>query len=360
MTSLPFLPALEADNRLRGLWRSDGLDQVESRLIALVTGEGMSSSSPLFRVYPSDPLGAIVTDHLSTGGKRLRARLALGVVEVLGGDRAAAAGWAAACELLHNASLIHDDVQDGDRLRRGRPAVWAAHGVAQAINAGDLCLMLPYSAIDEVVASADVKFDLCLALARQAERMVRGQAGELDLLGRRRLDWASYVQCVEGKTASLFALPVEGAARIAGRSRAQSAAIAREFRHVGVLFQIQDDLLDLWGDKGRGEAGSDLKEGKVSALVVEHLRLHPADRAWLVDLLETPRSETSDADVAEAIRRFEAGGALEAVWERLTHLEDQVVSSPLLELEPRLHALAIELVALALAPVAHTAPRRIG
>ena len=85
-----------------------------------------------------DRLGPIVRQHLETGGKRLRARLALAATEALGHQRADAISWAAACELLHNATLIHDDVQDGDRVRRGEPTVWVRHGIPQAINAGEI------------------------------------------------------------------------------------------------------------------------------------------------------------------------------------------------------------------------------
>src|SRR5687767_11974938 len=91
--------------------------------------------------------GPIVLEHLATGGKRLRARLALAAAEACGGRVEDAIGWAAACELVHNATLIHDDLQDGDVLRRGHPTTWVKHGMAQAVNAGDLMLLLPFLAV---------------------------------------------------------------------------------------------------------------------------------------------------------------------------------------------------------------------
>src|SRR5687767_11384745 len=81
-----------------------------------------------------DPAGAIAAEHVATGGKRLRARLALAAADALGARAGDAVGWAAACELLHNATLLHDDIEDGDRARRGQPTAWVRHGVAQAIN----------------------------------------------------------------------------------------------------------------------------------------------------------------------------------------------------------------------------------
>ena len=116
----------------KALWSDEGLDDVERLMLELCSGERL------------DRLGAILWEHVNTGGKRLRARLALASCQALGGTREQAVAWAAACELLHNATLIHDDLQDGDEVRRGREALWVRHGAAQAINAGDLALMLPY------------------------------------------------------------------------------------------------------------------------------------------------------------------------------------------------------------------------
>ncbi len=330
----------------RGMWSAVGLEEVEALMLRLATGDRL------------DRLGRILREHVSSGGKRLRARLALGTAEALGAPRLDAVGWAASCELLHNATLIHDDVQDGDRFRRGREATWVRHGTAQAINAGDLALMLPYVAIEHVDASGDVRWALSRALARGAEDVVRGQAAELDLLSTRRVDWESYADSVMGKTAALFNLPVHGAALIAGRSPDDAAALSDAFRPIGLLFQIQDDVLDLFGIKGRREPGSDIKEGKVSALVVEHLRLHPEDTDWLCGILATPRDQTRDRDVAEVMRRFDRGGALEAAWERLWEIEDAVAESPALLPHSRLHALAVELCAQALAPIVHTDPKQ--
>ena len=99
------------------------LDNVERLMRSLASGDRLERA------------GVMVQEHLATGGKRIRARLAMCATAALGGDRGDAIGWAAAVELLHNATLIHDDIQDGDRMRRGEPTTWVRHGAAQAINA---------------------------------------------------------------------------------------------------------------------------------------------------------------------------------------------------------------------------------
>jgi geranylgeranyl diphosphate synthase type I len=271
------------------------MEDVELLMIRLAAGEKL------------ERCGAMVVEHLRTGGKRIRARLALAAAESLGHSANAAVPWAAACELLHNASLVHDDLQDGDRMRRGEPTLWARHGEAQAINAGDLLLMLPTLALDEMDADDAVCWQLSRALAQFAADTVRGQSLEMTLLDSHHFGWADYMRAVHGKTAGFFALPIYGAALLAGRTRAQATGLADEFARIGAIFQIQDDVIDLFGDKGREAVGADIREGKVSALVVEHMRLYPEESEWLHGVLATPRDETSAEVVETVIRRFRDG-----------------------------------------------------
>jgi len=307
---------------------------------------------------PDPTLGQLVWEHVSSGGKRLRARLALRAVEALGGTVADGIAWGACCELLHNASLIHDDVEDGDRYRRGRLALWARHGTAQAINAGDLAIALSYLAIGAVPVSDGLRWRLTESVSRAARRVVDGQAAELRLLAAAPLTWEAYATCVEGKTTALFALPIEGAALIAGRSADDAARLASGFRPLGLLFQIQDDLVDLYGDNGRDRPGSDLAQlGKATALVVEHLRLHPEDRAWLLAILTAPRADTAPETIDAAIARFAEQGALAAVWQRIDDLLGGLDRAGVLAGEPGLGALIDGFVVEALRPVAHTRPR---
>lgn len=315
------------------------LDEVRALMLELAVGERF------------ERLGAIVQEHLSTGGKRMRARLALASLEALGADVAGCLPWAAACELLHNAALVHDDLQDHDALRRGSFTVWVRHGQAQAINAGDLMLMLPYLALERLDVEPGLKWGLTRALARRAEATVRGQSLELDLLGAGHWDWASYSAAALGKTSALIALPVEGAALLAGRAPARAAALGDAAQRLGLLFQIQDDVLDLYGEKGRAEPGGDLRQGRVTALVVEHLRSRPEDRDWLISLLAQPETETPLAQVEEAAARFERGGALEATLGRIGALRQELASDPVLEEEPGLKAVLTAAVERALEPL---------
>lgn len=298
-------------------------------------------------------IGLIVQEHLETGGKRLRASLALAAGASLGADVRSVVPWASAVELLHNASLVHDDLQDGDTVRRGAPTTWVRHGTAHAINAGDLMLMLPFTVTADVPVPDATRWHLVRALSTSAVETVRGQAAEMDLLATRRLGIGDYLRVVEGKTASLLAVPVEGAALVAGRTITEARDLARPFRKLGTLFQLQDDVLDLYGDKGRREIGADLREGKVSALVVEHLSRWPQDEAELVELLETPRDETPEAAVAYWIDRFAESGALDGALERIVAMRDALDTELAALGEPRLETVGRRLCKRALGPIAH-------
>ncbi|MGB0640900.1 MAG: polyprenyl synthetase family protein [Myxococcota bacterium] len=308
------------------------LDEVELKMTQLAVGTQLELA------------GAMVQEHISSGGKRIRARLALAAADSLGVGSKFATDWAAAVELLHNATLIHDDIQDGDRVRRGHPTLWVRHGTAQAINAGDLMLMLPTLALDSINVDDSIKWRLSHALSKRSTATVRGQCQEMSLLESECLDWGHYLRAAAGKTGQLLALPIEGAALLAGWSPEDAQALADEFIPLGVLYQLQDDTRDLFAEKGRGECGSDIREGKVSALVVAHLALHPNDKEWLHTLLTRPRDQTTNEDIVEATERFRTHGALDSVLHRIEELSEEIRTSALLAQNPALAAIAHDLV----------------
>jgi geranylgeranyl diphosphate synthase type I len=328
----------EESEEYEGLFGTTGVDEACALLVRLVAYDRLDRAS------------VIAHEHLCTGGKRMRARLALAAAEALGVERTLAVPWAAACELLHNATLVHDDVQDGDRTRRGQPSAWARHGVAQAINAGDLLIVLPQLALTELCTPAERKWRLSLLLARRAAETVRGQAQELDLLAAGRYGLQDWSQAARGKAGALLALPVEGAALLAGLSDGTARRLAEPFCTLGVLYQACDDCLDLYGDKGRGAPGNDLREGKVSLLVVEHLRRHPEDEEALLRTLRTPRPQTTDEEVAHWTRRFRDSGTLQACHTRILGLQHEVRADPHLASVPLLQSVASALLDL-LCPV---------
>ena len=146
------------------------------------------------------------------------------------------------------------------------------------------------------------------------------------MLANRRFDYATYERCIDGTTGAFFALPIEGTALLAGHSEAGARELGGCFRRLGILYQIQDDLVDLYGQKGRELPGGDLRAGKVSALVVEHLQMCTDDAPWLIELLERPREFTTETDVAFAAARFRGAGTLAACLDRIDALADAIAN----------------------------------
>jgi geranylgeranyl diphosphate synthase type I len=228
------------------------------------------------------------------------------------GDGAAAVDVAAAVELTHEFSLIHDDVEDGDTVRRGRPALWAEVGVAQAVNAGDALfavarVVLGGAAVpDTVHRSLMARYDAaCLALAE-------GQALDLGFETAPAVAPEAYVAMVRRKTGALLGFAAAAGWLAGGGPGGGAEALARYGEAVGVAFQMWDDVLGLWGKPERTgkPAGADLVRRKRSLPVLLAL----ADPALATDLsayLDAPDGAT---DAAAALsERMAAAGLARAV-----------------------------------------------
>lgn len=286
-------------------------------------------------VVRSTPAGSSLVEmtryHLSTGGKRLRALLPLATAEALGRKPDDVLAFAAACEILHNATLVHDDLQDGDTVRRGLPTIWAHYGEARAINLGDAMLYYTLVLARKLGGSAEAREKLLDRILHETLRVIDGQEREFLLQQMERPTIVDYFTMVEGKTSGLFALPVAGAAAFCGASSEITEALERATGHLGVLFQIQDDVLDLYGEKGRDRRGSDVAEGKISVLVVHCLENAPKDEAeWLRALLRRDRDDVSDADILRVAQMFETHGSLAFALDEIARRRNLAIAEPAL------------------------------
>ncbi len=215
---------------------------------------------------PPAALHAAMRHLLFPGGKRLRPILALAASEAVGSAPEAALPMAAAVELVHTFSLIHDDLpcMDDDELRRGRPTVHVAHGEAQALLAGDALLAAAFDVLLSSGAPPERASAAALALARAAgsRELVGGQVDDLAFAPGARDD-AERIESIHArKSAALIAAAVSGGACLAGADAETAQRLARFGRQVGVGFQIADDLLDAHEDgacslvRVLGEAGA--------------------------------------------------------------------------------------------------------
>jgi geranylgeranyl pyrophosphate synthase len=244
-------------------------------------------------------------------GKRLRPSLCLLVCHALSGSTRPAMPFATAIELMHNFCLVHDDIEDGDEFRRGRPAVWKKYGLPHAINIGDYLFTKIFAALlsglGEVSHEKMVRFFALMGAT--LDHTHRGQA--LDINARAGLVTVDqYMRLVAEKTGYYLAAPLVAGAIAADAPQEVEEALNSYGMLIGPMFQIRDDLIDLTHGKGRESVGSDIREGKRSFLVAFTCEKAPEeDRQALLAILDKPRAETTDADVQAALELFERHGA---------------------------------------------------
>lgn len=239
-------------------------------------------------------------------GKRLRANVVLLSCEAFGRRYADALWAAAAIELLHNFSLVFDDVQDRDELRRGRPTVWKLWGEGQAINAGAALEALVTRAVVDLLPPRHVD-RLRPALSLLTEAMLalcRGQV--LDLQFEQRIDVGvdEYMEMVGLKTAALFECAARLGGVAAGVGEAALEKAGKFGHHLGIAFQVIDDIRGVWGSTAQTgkPVGSDLKNGKKTLPTLVALKGGAAgNRRVLRSLLTKARFTAAEMETARAI-----------------------------------------------------------
>ncbi len=268
-------------------------------------------------------------DHEGPRGKRIRPLLGLLAYESLAGEHAPALPGAAAVELGHNFSLVHDDIEDRDVERRHRPTLWAVFGVAQAINTGDTLFTLSRMALHrlselgfsdaKVLALMRLYDETCLALCEG--QFMDIWSAEHD----ERLSVDFYFDMIGRKTAALIAASVQAGAMLATDDEGVIEAYRGFGWSLGIAFQLNDDLLGIWGDEQTtGKEPSDLAKHKKTLPVIYALeRASGRDVARLKELLATP--EPSSELVAEARDILERCGARDYTRERAHAERDEAL-----------------------------------
>lgn len=248
-----------------------------------------------------------------SSGKRLRPLLCLLVAKELCGRTRPALPFAVAIEFMHNFCLVHDDIEDSDEYRRGRPAVWKRYGLAHAVNIGDYLFTKIFAALltgrDVVPAEKMIRFFALMSAT--LDHTHRGQAMDINARAG-AIGLEQYMKLVTEKTGYYLAAPLVAGAIAADAPAAVEEALNAYGMFLGPLFQIRDDLIDLTEGKGRDGIGSDVREGKRSFMAAHvHEKGTPAQNAELLRILNLPRAETGDELVARATAIFGETGALD-------------------------------------------------
>ena len=246
------------------------LPQIESEMRAVLVGndEAVSLHYGMMRYHLGWANEQLEPDHFPTG-KRLRPILCLLACAEIGGDPTQALPAAAAIELLHNFSLIHDDVEDGDEMRRHRPTVWKVWGIPQAINVGEGMFALAFAALQRLARRGVGSKTVLAALERFTETCValtEGQHLDMRFESRPVVSVNEYMRMIQGKTAALIGTSVAIGALIGGADQRHQTDLLQFGQALGLAFQIQDDILGIWGDPevtGKA-AGNDILRRKKS------------------------------------------------------------------------------------------------
>lgn len=244
-------------------------------------------------------------------GKLLRPQLALLACRAAGGDPRLALPLAAGIQLIHDFSLIHDDIEDNSDTRRGRPTVWKVWGLAQGINTGDGMFVVAHLALHRLV-DVGVPPEVALEVLRRFDQTIlticEGQFLDISYEGNLAIGEADYLSMISRKTAALVAAAAGLGAIIGGGDAATSKALFDFGQSMGLAFQIQDDVLGIWGDPevtGKPFA-ADLYRRKLSLPVIRALAASDS-REQLAALYRQP--EMSDADVRTALDILDQVGA---------------------------------------------------
>ena len=243
---------------------------------------------------------------LASGGKRIRPTLALIASEMFGGKEEEVLPAALALEVFHNFTLLHDDVMDRASVRRGRPTVHVQWDDNTAILSGDQMLIEAYKLIAKVPSD---KVQRTLEMFNEmATGICEGQQYDVDFERRDDVRIEEYMKMIELKTSVLLANALRTGGYIAGASEAQQEALYQYGLHIGLAFQIQDDILDVYGDpKTFGKAiGGDICCNKKTFLLLT--ALHTADEAGLAEL---------NAWLRISDRNEEKIAAVTAIYDRL-------------------------------------------
>lgn len=273
---------------------------------------------------PNELMNRIVDNYLRTKGKQIRPILVILSAKLLGEVNENVIRAAAAVELLHNASLIHDDVVDETKIRRNTPTIngiWDNH---IAVLVGDFFVS---SSLQLAMMTGDIR--IINAIARLGKLLSIGELDQIYCARFHNLTEPAYMQTIERKTASLFMACVEMGGYAVGASDADIAAISEFARLLGLCFQIKDDIFDYYEDKNIGKpTGNDLREGKITLPLLHVLETDTsALRPAMLQLSQ--QEELSTDDINRLIEYAKANGGIDYSYATMESLKAQ--AAPILD-----------------------------
>lgn len=273
--------------------------------------------------------------HLPAGGgKRMRPALAMLACESVGGDLRQALPFAAALELMHNFTLVHDDIMDKSAVRRNLPAVHVRFGEPTAILAGDLLFAKSFQAMHGLSTSCPVFKELDEALVQCILDICEGQQLDMEFEKRGTVSEEEYLDMIGKKTGVLFRLATKGGCRIGGGSDQEVQALAAYGMHLGLSFQIWDDFLDMISSEtvlGK-DIGNDLRNGK-KTLIAVHCQHHASREQRRAFDRVYGNLKASEKDIKAAVEVLRETGSIE--YARTVALQHNATAKEQLQVVPK-------------------------
>ncbi len=253
------------------------------------------------------------TDSSAIGGKRMRPTLAMLAAEAVGGDLERATPIAVALEYVHNFSLIHDDLEDMDRMRHHRPTVWAVWGKSAAIISGNAMLKIADMAVWKL-RSVGVEDSIALEaeaeLTQQYLKMMEGQYLDISFETEESVSVPQYLDMIERKTGALIEASIYLGGLVgpsSGPNRQKALALKAIGHELGRIFQIRDDVLGIWGGKETGKpVGADIKRKKKALPAIHALNMsRGASASRIKDIFRT-QDDLKEKDIHEVLEIMES------------------------------------------------------
>lgn len=284
------------------------------------------------------PIYSVVRYHLgwadqqfepasADGGKRIRPLICLFACQAASGDISQAVPVASAIELLHNFTLIHDDIQDGSATRRHRSTIWSLWGNAQAINAGDATFALSQLAlldatrfgVDPVrLTTIQREFNLT------ALRILEGQVLDLGYEDRWDIEVDDYLRMISGKTAAIIGFAAWSGATLAGVTAERGEAFRNFGLSLGLGFQVRDDMLGIWGepDVTGKPAADDIRRRKKSLPIIALAERASEPEHRVLECIYS-QSELDEADVEHVLSMLAKHNIVETMSDVVSHYHDE-------------------------------------
>jgi len=259
----------------------------------------------IFAKKNQHPLWEYMAYYPESGGKKLRPFLAMISTGSFGERESKAVPYGIALELVHNFTLVHDDIMDQDEMRRGRPTLHRKIGDPNAINAGDGLFALSFNILSQTEVEGEKVRTLLEELSSSILKIAEGQEEDLRFEKTFQIEEEDFIEMIEKKTAYLFRAATRG-------NKKEIEKMGEYARKMGIAFQIQDDYLDLVGDEDKigKDVGSDISEGKRTLMVIKALsELPDRKKDRLIEILEGENNAKDE--IKEAINLMKDTGSIE-------------------------------------------------